>query len=555
MHHPSQYFKRANTHYYLCFAKPRITQTTPRIQRCSVTGQLFSVNGNVLWQQYDWALWSSIVRLVFYVFLITVLATLTSINAFAQTITECPANQLELSKVDFSASNCQETLLQSYKMSNKTAWLSIPFPVAEQLLNNPEPIGIFISGHISTKVFINGVKIGENGVSSLEAETEVAGKFDWVGYVPHKVLDKQVNNIVMHVSSFHADELHFNPFNRLYFDVYQGATNKHLFHYLPTFIPLGAMLLSLIYLIRQKVLDPKSSNVNYLLILTLAATLQLMTEVFRGLFAYTYPIHDLRLWAIWLFAFIFGQALLAQSLEQFTRMKKRYPIAISLGIILLLQLTVSNSDLQTAYCIHIPAVLAACFIAWDRYRQGQNRYTPAIVLLAFALLIIIAPYNFLDVYLYYCIAALLAYLFSYEAQNKIKQQNTLMLETQRAEKLQLALDMQAKENPTRTIALKNSGEIIMLAVENILFCQGAGDYVEVFSADKTILHSGSLSGIITELPNYFIKVHRSYVVNAKNITHMRRLPAGTGEIELSNGQVIPVSRRLLPKLKESLVTE
>jgi DNA-binding LytR/AlgR family response regulator len=173
-------------------------------------------------------------------------------------------------------------------------------------------------------------------------------------------------------------------------------------------------------------------------------------------------------------------------------------------------------------------------------------------LFVFVTLIAIAPNNFLDVYLYYCIAGLLAYLFSYEAQQKVNQQKELILEKQRAEKLQLVLDIKSTEHTADTITLKDSSKVIILRVEGILFCKGAGDYVEVYLPNRNILHSGSLSSIEEELPNYFMRVHRSYIVNAKHIAFMRRLPGGTGEIELFNGQVVPISRRLLPKLKEAL---
>jgi DNA-binding LytR/AlgR family response regulator len=127
-----------------------------------------------------------------------------------------------------------------------------------------------------------------------------------------------------------------------------------------------------------------------------------------------------------------------------------------------------------------------------------------------------------------------------------------VLEKQRAEKLQLILELKEQEDANHSIAIKEAGKMTMLKIHNILFCKGAGDYVEVYLNDTNVLHSGSLNSIASELPSYFIKVHRSYLVNAKHIVLMRRLPAGTGEIELSNGLVVPVSRRLLPKLKETL---
>ena len=493
-------------------------------------------------------------RLVYLVCAMTVLNFLFSATAAALTIVECPANQLELSKVDFDADDCNESSLQDYSMSEKSVWILISLPIADNLLNSRQPIGLFISGRSSARVYINGVKIGEKGVPGLTSDQEIAGELDWVGYVPRSALDATPNHISMHLSSFQNHWPTIYPFNDIHFGVYEASTNGYLKHYLPTLIPLGAMLISLIYLLRRMLLEPKEPNLTYLLILTLAATLQLVTEVFRGFYAYSYPLHDTRLALIYLFAFIFGQALLAQTLNQFTQIKKRIPIVISVGLVVVSQFIIVEPDLETTYSILVPSVLAACLIAFEQYRNKKNHYVPSVVLFAFSLLIMIEPYKFLDIYLYYCIAGLLAYLFIYEAQNRVNQQNELILEKQRAEKLQLALDIKNQENTEQTITLKDSGKLIITPVESILFCQGAGDYVEVTLPEKTILHSGSLSGISKELPNYFIKVHRSYLANAKHIKHMKRLSSGIGELELSNGQIIPVSRRLLPKLKETLAS-
>lgn len=494
-------------------------------------------------------------RLIFPSCLLVLLTFFISTSADAQSVVECPASQLDVSKVDFTASDCKTTPMQSYSMTDKSVWILISDPVIHNIQNSPEPMGLFISGWVSAKVYVNGVKIGENGTSALHHDTEIPGTYDWVGYVPQTALKESSNQVVMHLSSFHTHRTNFHPFNSVYIDVYQDPSNMHLQYYWPTLIPLGALLLSLIYLLRRLSLEPKTTSLLCLLTLTLTATLQLIVEISRGFYAYAYPLHDIRLLTILLLAFLFGQALLIQSLTQFTHMKKRVPLAIGLGIILTLQFLITDPDLKATSVILVPAALAIFLVAFERYRSKKHQYTPCIILFAFAALIVFTPHNFLDVYLYYCMAGLLAYLFSHEARNRVNQQKELVLEKQRAEQLQLVLDMNTKQGTDHTIALKDAGKVTILKIENILFCKGAGDYVEVYLADKTSLHSGSLSNIADELPSYFIKVHRSYLVNAKHIDFMRRLASGTGEIELSNGMVIPVSRRLLPKLKETLARE
>ena len=497
-------------------------------------------------------------RLTFFLFTVMLTGFVFSVQVGAQTLKtliECPAKQLVLEKVDFNAEDCREIDTPEYVMNGRTIWVTMPLIIPNALIESQQPIGLFISGHMSNRVYLNGIKVGENGISSIVPENEIEGDLDWVAYLPRSTIKSEENQLTMHISSFNAQRKYIGPFNRIYVDVYQASTTYYLKHYMPTLIPLGVMLLSLIYIVRRLLLEPKSLGLIYLLVITLTATLQLLTEVYRGFYAYPYSLHDVRLDLIWLFSLIFGLALLLQSLHQFTQIKKRWAVCVWAALIVILRLQINEPDLQTAYTMLIPAILAAGFIAFERFRNKEKQYFPSIILFAFATLIYIAPYNFLDVYLYYCIAALMTYLFTEEAKNRVQQQNQLMLETQRAEKLQLALEMKAEETAEHKVTLKDSAKLIRINAEDILFCKGAGDYVEVCLTDKTILNSGSLSGMTEELPSYFIKVHRSYLVNAKHIAHMRRLPAGTGEIELSNGHIVPVSRRLLPKLKETLAGE
>ena len=494
-------------------------------------------------------------RLTLQVFAIILLGFISATHVDAQTAIECPASQLELKNVDFTANDCKEIDIQSYVMTSKSVWINLPLVIPDDLMKSQNPIGLFISGRASSRVYVTAINIGENGRSSIEATGEIIGDFDWVGYVPRSIINNKTNQLTLHISSFNAPREGFGPFNWLYVDAYRAPTTFYLKHYMPTLIPLGAMLLSLIYIIRRTLLEPKSKSLLYLLTLTVTATLQLLVEVFRGFYAYPYPWHDYRLDLIWFLMMLFGLALFTQCLNQFTRLKKRYPIISCLMLIVVFRFVILDPDLRTTYALLVPVIMAVGFIAYERFRDKEAQYLPLAILLAFASLIYIAPYNFLDVYLYYCIAALLAYLFTYEAHSKVQQQNELLLEKQRAEKLQLALELKVQEDTEQTITLKDSGKMIRVKVEHILFCQGAGDYVEVRLTNKTILHSGSLSGMTEQLPSYFIKVHRSYLVNAKHISHMRRLPAGTGEIELSNKHIIPVSRRLLPQLKEALITE
>lgn len=204
-----------------------------------------------------------------------------------------------------------------------------------------------------------------------------------------------------------------------------------------------------------------------------------------------------------------------------------------------MKFTLHDADLETAYSIMFGALLSAVVMIFEQYKGKAMLWRwltnkSICALLAFCSLIVVSPHDFLDVYLYYCIAALLAYLLGQEAVRAVSQQHQIAVEKQRADQLQFALDVKTEEHPNQTITLKDGGKLIKIKAGDILYCQGAGDYVEVALAEKTILHLGTLAKIVESLPNYFIRVHRSYIVNAKHVVGLKRLASGTGELELTN---------------------
>lgn len=68
-------------------------------------------------------------------------------------------------------------------------------------------------------------------------------------------------------------------------------------------------------------------------------------------------------------------------------------------------------------------------------------------------------------------------------------------------------------------------------MDQISYCKGAGDYVEVVKTDKsTILYSRSLKELEKLLPSMFC----------------------TGNLNLVSKMTIPVSRRTMPMVRDSL---
>jgi DNA-binding LytR/AlgR family response regulator len=73
-----------------------------------------------------------------------------------------------------------------------------------------------------------------------------------------------------------------------------------------------------------------------------------------------------------------------------------------------------------------------------------------------------------------------------------------------------------------------------------------------FESGQTALYTGSLSGLEASLPPTFLRVHRSHIVNTSYVSALERDASGVGRLILSNGMDVPISRRILPKVRSAL---
>ncbi|KQW98546.1 LytTR family DNA-binding domain-containing protein [Flavobacterium sp. Root420] len=100
-----------------------------------------------------------------------------------------------------------------------------------------------------------------------------------------------------------------------------------------------------------------------------------------------------------------------------------------------------------------------------------------------------------------------------------------------------------KENTAteRTLSHRANGQMIDTLLADILYIESLGNYMKLYSKKlkSPIIIYGSLSSINDEInSNDFVQVHRSYIVNTKEIA------AKTFKtLTMSNGEIIPVGRK------------
>lgn len=68
--------------------------------------------------------------------------------------------------------------------------------------------------------------------------------------------------------------------------------------------------------------------------------------------------------------------------------------------------------------------------------------------------------------------------------------------------------------------IKSDKKLIKLNFEKISIIKGLGNYVEIFTTEnKKFIYYKSLKELIEKLPDEFMRVHNSYIINLKNVEY------------------------------------
>jgi len=105
----------------------------------------------------------------------------------------------------------------------------------------------------------------------------------------------------------------------------------------------------------------------------------------------------------------------------------------------------------------------------------------------------------------------------------------------------------------RRLAVRKHGRIELIAVDDVLYVQGAGNYSELVLADgRRELHDKTLEKLAALLPAEFERIHKSYLARLSSIRALRASEGSHYEAELKNGLRLPVGRTRYKELREKL---
>jgi two-component system LytT family response regulator len=100
-------------------------------------------------------------------------------------------------------------------------------------------------------------------------------------------------------------------------------------------------------------------------------------------------------------------------------------------------------------------------------------------------------------------------------------------------------------NNSDKIPLKIDGRILFVPIETIYWLESSGNYVEVVAGqhgDKLLVRD-TLSSFEARLDGrFFVRIHRSIIVNVARIREMRPHHTGEYQVIMDNGKQLTLSR-------------
>ena len=110
----------------------------------------------------------------------------------------------------------------------------------------------------------------------------------------------------------------------------------------------------------------------------------------------------------------------------------------------------------------------------------------------------------------------------------------------------------ALQTPTASnrIVVKDNGKIKIIPLAQVQYIEAADDYVKIHTADGNFLKKKTMQYFEDSLPQQeFIRIHRSYIVNAQLITRITPYEKESHLALLTTGVQVPVSKAGYSKLK------
>jgi hypothetical protein len=370
-------------------------------------------------------------------------------------------------------------------------------------------------------------------------------------YLPKESLKPKNNELIIRLSSHNGYVDLFHPMHFIGLAEYGDSKRFIQSHSSLSLIFVGMFILSSLYYGSLALRVDNKLNSSLLFLMSFFAGAQLAAEISRGLVNYEYPTHDLRLIGVCLFALGFGLSLLTLLSNKFASTHKLHWIYAGALLTSIVVLLTPGFDIKTNLAIVVPILVSFILIVVNLRRQFSWIAVKYLTVLGVFMCTVGFTFQYFhELVFYFLVAMLLGYLFIQQASEYSMELESAQTEKALRAKLEFKLEQMQQQQKSETINIQSAGKIEKIATQDIFYCQASGDYVEIFLQKRELLFNGSLKSMAEQLPTTFVRVHRSYVVNIDKVTSLKR-EGENGYLVLSNDTQIPVSRRMMPQVKET----
>lgn len=103
------------------------------------------------------------------------------------------------------------------------------------------------------------------------------------------------------------------------------------------------------------------------------------------------------------------------------------------------------------------------------------------------------------------------------------------------------INMQGKDNEMAVekeyMFVKSGYDTVKVKFGDIRYIEGLKDYVKIHTTDKTVIALMSMKALEDSLPDNFIRVHRSFIIDFERITLVKKRKVFISEVEIPIGEV------------------
>jgi len=100
------------------------------------------------------------------------------------------------------------------------------------------------------------------------------------------------------------------------------------------------------------------------------------------------------------------------------------------------------------------------------------------------------------------------------------------------------------------IVVKKGSKIVVLPIDLIKYFEAKDDYINIVSSEGSFLKQNRMKYYEEHLPDFFIRIHRSFIVNLNEIKEISLLEKDSHVVILKSGEKLPISKSGYIKLKE-----